>query len=53
MAKMFRERLSAARDAHYSRNHPYTDVRANGRLTKARMAVYVIQHYHFVSDYLN
>jgi len=53
MAKTFREQLIAARDAHHSKNHPYIDLWANGRLTKAQMAVYVVQHYHFVSDYLN
>ena len=53
MAKTFREQLIAARDAHHSKNHPFIDLWAHGKLTKPQMAVYVIQHYYFVSDYLN
>jgi pyrroloquinoline-quinone synthase len=53
MAKTFREQLMAARDAHHSKQHPYIDLWAKGNLTKAQMAVYAVQHYHFVSDYLN
>lgn len=53
MAKTFREQLISARDEHHSKNHPYIDLWATGKLTKPQMAVYVVQHYHFVSDYLN
>jgi pyrroloquinoline-quinone synthase len=53
MAKTFREQLTAARDAQHSKNHPFIDLWAQGKLTKPQMAVYVVQHYHFVSDYLN
>src|SRR6266540_1010207 len=53
MAKTFREQLIAARDEHHSKSHPFIDLWAHGKLTRPQMAVYVIQHYHFVSDYLN
>ncbi len=53
MAKTFHEQLIAARDEHHSKSHPYVDLWAHGKLTKAQMAVYVGQHYHFVTDYLN
>jgi len=53
MAKTFREQLIAARDARHSKHHPYIDLWAHGQLTKPQMAVYVVQHYHFVSDYLD
>jgi pyrroloquinoline-quinone synthase len=53
MAKTFHEQLIAARNAQHSKNHPFIDLWAQGKLTKPQMAVYVVQHYHFVSDYLN
>jgi pyrroloquinoline-quinone synthase len=53
MANTFRQQLMAARDEHHSKNHPYIDLWAQGKLTKPQLAVYVEQHYHFVSDYLN
>jgi pyrroloquinoline-quinone synthase len=53
MASTFREQLLAARDAHHSQHHPYIDLWARGQLTKPQMAVYVVQHYHFVSNYLD
>ena len=52
-ANHLREQLIAARDEHHSKNHPYISLWAQGKLTRAQMAVYVMQHYHSVSDYLN
>jgi pyrroloquinoline-quinone synthase len=53
MAETFHAQLIAARDAQHSKEHPFIHLWAQGRLTKPQMAVYAVQHYHFVSDYLN
>lgn len=53
MANSFLRELKAARDERHSKNHPYIDLWEKGALTKKQTAVYVVQHYHFVTDYLN
>lgn len=53
MAKSFLKELKAARDEWHSMNHPFIDLWEQGKLTKKQTAVYVVQHYHFVTDYLN
>ncbi|HKA19661.1 MAG TPA: iron-containing redox enzyme family protein [Blastocatellia bacterium] len=45
--------LKNARDERHSKDHPFIDKWAKGELTKKQTAVYVVQHYHFVTDYLN
>jgi pyrroloquinoline-quinone synthase len=52
-AVSFLNDLKAARDQHHSKNHPFIDKWEKGELTKRQSAVYVVQHYHFVTDYLN
>jgi pyrroloquinoline-quinone synthase len=52
-AKSFLHELKAARDERHSKNHPFIDLWEKGALTKRQTAVYVVQHYHFVTDYLN
>ena len=50
---LFRQQLIEARDEWHSKNHPFIDKWVNGELTKAQTAVYVVQHYHFVTDFLD
>ena len=49
----FRERLVSARDQKHSKDHPYFELWAKGKLTKEQTALYCIQHYHYVAEYLN
>ena len=49
----FRDQLIAARDKRHSKNHPFFDLWEQGKLTKEQTAVYCIQHYHYVTDYIN
>lgn len=53
MGDALRQALLAARDAHHSKNHPFIEKWASGELTKAQTAVYVTQHYHYVSDFIS
>lgn len=53
MTTEFRQQLIAARDESHSKNHPFIDKWASGKLSKAQTAVYVVQHYHFVTDFLD
>jgi pyrroloquinoline-quinone synthase len=53
MANDFHERLIAARDKKASKNHLFFDLWARGKLSKEQTALYCIQHYHYVGDYLN
>src|ERR1041385_3318968 len=52
-AAQFLDSLKAVRDEAHSKNHPFIDKWAKGELSKRQSSVYVIQHYHFVTDYLN
>lgn len=53
MGVFFRDQLIAARDKRHSKNHPFFELWAEGKLTKEQTAIYCMQHYHFVSEYLN
>jgi len=53
MAATFRQQLITTRDQRHSKSHPFFEMWAAGRLTKEQTAIYCIQHYHFVSEYLN
>jgi len=49
----FRNQLIAMRDQRHSKNHPFFELWAQGKLKKEQTALYCIQHYHYVGDYLN
>ena len=53
MAATFRDQLTALRDRKHSKNHPFFELWARGELSKEQTALYCIQHYHFVGEYLN
>jgi pyrroloquinoline-quinone synthase len=53
MGNDFHERLIAARDKKGSKNHPFFELWARGKLSKEQTALYCIQHYHYVGEYLN
>jgi len=53
MASTFREKLIALRDKKHSKDHPFFNKWAAGELTKGQTALYCVQHYHFVAEYLN
>src|SRR3989442_3004995 len=49
----FHEQLVEMRDRKHSKDHPFFDLWAQGKLTKEQTAVYCAQHYHYVTDYLD
>ena len=53
MLAAFRDQLIAVRDKKHSKNHPFFDKWARGELTKEQTAIYCVQHYHFVGEFLN
>jgi len=53
MEATFRAQLIATRDRRHSKDHPFFERWARGDLTKEQTALYCIQHYHFVGEYLN
>jgi len=53
MKTSFNDQLVAMRDRRHSKDHPFFDLWAKGKLTKQQTAVYCAQHYHYVTDYLN
>ncbi len=53
MSKAFHDQLVAARDKRHSKNHPFFELWAQGKLTKEQTAFYCTQHYHFVGEFLN
>jgi pyrroloquinoline-quinone synthase len=53
MTRSFHAQLVALRDRKHSKNHPFFDKWARGELSKEQTALYCIQHYHFVAEYLN
>ena len=53
MNKTFHDQLIAARDKNHSKDHPFFDLWAAGKLTKEQTAFYCTQHFHYVGDYLN
>jgi pyrroloquinoline quinone (PQQ) biosynthesis protein C len=53
MGSSFHDQLVATRDKKHSKNHPFLELWAQGKLTKEQTALYCVQHYHFVAEYLN
>lgn len=53
MGASFHDRLLATRDKKHSKNHPFFELWAWGKLTKEQTALYCQQHFHYVSEYLN
>src|SRR5215475_13367416 len=53
MGTSFRDQLVATRDRKHSKDHPFFDLWAQGKLTKQQTAIYCAQHYHYVTEYLN
>ena len=53
MNKTFHDQLTAARDKNHSKDHPFFDLWAAGKLTREQTAFYCTQHFHYVGDYLN
>jgi pyrroloquinoline-quinone synthase len=49
----FTTELIAARDARHSKDHPFFDLWAAGRLTLPQTGVYMAQHYHYVTGFLD
>jgi pyrroloquinoline-quinone synthase len=53
MGGSFHDQLIATRDKKHSKNHPFFELWALGRLTKEQTAFYCTQHFHYVVEYLN
>jgi pyrroloquinoline-quinone synthase len=53
MPGSFHDRLVGARDQRHSKNHPFFELWAQGKLTKEQTAFYCAQHFHYVVEYLN
>ncbi|MEO6163453.1 MAG: iron-containing redox enzyme family protein [Candidatus Binatia bacterium] len=53
MANSFHDQLAEARDKKHSKNHPFFELWAQGKLTREQTAFYCTQHYHFVGEFLN
>jgi pyrroloquinoline quinone (PQQ) biosynthesis protein C len=53
MGSSFHDQLVATRDKKHSKDHPFFELWAQGKLTKKQTAIYCTQHYHYVSEYLN
>jgi pyrroloquinoline-quinone synthase len=49
----FHDQLVATRDKRHSKNHPFFELWAQGKLTKEQTAFYCAQHFHYVVEYLN
>lgn len=49
----FHDQLVLARDKQHSKNHPFFELWAQGKLTKQQTAIYCLQHYHYVGEFLN
>jgi pyrroloquinoline quinone (PQQ) biosynthesis protein C len=53
MAESFHDQLVATRDKKHSKDHPFFELWAQGKLTKQQTALYCLQHYHYVGEFLN
>src|SRR5438034_1772234 len=53
MGISFHDQLVSTRDKKHSKNHPFFELWVQGKLTKEQTALYCLQHYHYVCDYLN
>ena len=52
MTGNFHGQLVATRDKQHSKNHPFFELWAQGKLTKEQMAFYCTQHYKFRRRFL-
>jgi len=53
MSASFHDQLTATRDRRHSKDHPFFELWAGGKLAKDQTALYCVQHYHYVTDYIN
>ena len=53
MGSSFHDQLVATRDKKHSKDHPFFELWAQGKLTKKQTAIYCTQHHHYVGEYLN
>jgi pyrroloquinoline quinone (PQQ) biosynthesis protein C len=53
MGNNFHDRLVATRDKRHSKDHPFFELWAQGKLTKQQTAFYCTQHFHYVVEFLN
>jgi len=53
MGSSFHDQLVSTRDKKHSKNHPFFELWVQGKLTQEQTALYCLQHYHYVCDYLN
>jgi len=53
MSGNFHSQLIAARDKNHSKDHPFFELWAAGKLSKEQTAFYCTQHFHYVGEYLN
>lgn len=53
MNHSFRDELVSRRDQKHSKNHPFFNLWAEGKLTKEQTAQYCLQHYNYVASYLD
>jgi pyrroloquinoline quinone (PQQ) biosynthesis protein C len=53
MEDSFRAQLTSIRDKRHSKDHPFFELWCQGKLTREQTAIYCMQHFHFVGEYLN
>src|SRR3990167_6661662 len=53
MKHSFHDELISRRDQKHSKNHPFFNFWVEGKLTKEQTTHYCLQHYHYVSSYLD
>ena len=53
VAVSFPDQLRSIRDKNHSKDHPFFELWAQGKLTNKQTALYCIQHHHYVTDYIN
>src|SRR5438034_2102372 len=53
MGISFYDQLVSTRDKKHSKIQPFFELWMRGKLIKEQTALYCLQHYHYVCDYLN
>jgi pyrroloquinoline quinone (PQQ) biosynthesis protein C len=53
MSGKFHDQLVETRDRNHSKNHPFFELWAHGKLTRQQTSFYCSQHFHYVGEYLN
>src|SRR5215471_10611450 len=53
MPGTFHDQLVTTRNKKHSKDHPFFELWAQGKLTKEQTAFYCAQHFHYVVEYLN